>query len=284
MTATKGWLFGIVGLGVGLLLGFSAGQNNVASTSSPLNPQQRALDANLWIQTSAEYRACCLTIFHCAFERLEMKKAVTMPGKLPFAVIMDLDETVFDNSPFQTFLSRNSLAYSDALWDEWEKDHANEVRTVPGALDFIRKAEAIGVSVVYISNRSEKYRSATLDAIKHLGMNRKDIEGRMWLATNSSDKTARRREVRERYNVLMLIGDNLRDLSEEFRANKVDPNDIVGLKKGIAERFERVDRNREKWGDEWIMLPNPVYGEWTKLAGATPLEVLNPSKMSTPNQ
>ncbi len=37
----------------------------------------------------------------------------TSEGRQPAAVVLDLDETVFDNSAFQTFLYRNNLEYTD---------------------------------------------------------------------------------------------------------------------------------------------------------------------------
>ena len=280
--STHGWALAGIGLGVGLLLGYMAGQNDTPAPPRA-NPQLRALDADLWIQTSAEYRACCLQTYRLAGESLRRKLAAfNRNGPKPPAIVMDLDETVFDNSPFQTFLFRYRLAYSDELWQGWEKDHADEVRLVPGALDFIRAAEAAGVAVCYISNRTEEFRDGTVAALRHVGLDVKNLERRLLLAKETSDKTARRDEVRARYEVLMLLGDNLRDFAEEFRAPKVAPGDAAGLKAAIAQRDDKVDREREKWGDDWFILPNPVYGEWAKLAGDDPLEVLRPSRMKAP--
>ncbi len=280
MHPNHGWALGGIGLLVGLLAGYVAGQNDGLS-QRPVNAQLRAVDADLWVQTAAEYRACCLQTYRLAAERLSQKLAgLNRNASKPPAVIMDLDETVFDNSPFQTWLLRYGLAYTDARWEVWERDHADEVRLVPGALDFIRAAESAGVTVCYITNR--KYRDGTIAALKHVDIDVKDIDGRLLLATTTSDKTARREEVRKRYAVLMLLGDNLRDFSEEFRAPKVDPADAAGLRRAIAERDDKVSRGGQKWGDDWFILPNPVYGEWTKLTGDNPLEVLRPSGMPAP--
>jgi acid phosphatase len=281
MPATRGWIIGAIGLGVGLLVGYIAGQNDAPP---PVNPQLRALDADLWMQTAAEYRACCLQTYRLAGERLKQRlSGFNRNGPKPPAVILDLDETVLDNSPFQTWLFRYHLAYSQNLWDVWEKDYPGEVRLVPGALDFIRDAEAAGAAVCYISNRVEQYRASTLKALERVGISVKDIDNRLFLtAEKVSDKSARRERVGQRYEVLMLLGDNLRDFSEEFRAEKVDPADAPALRKAITARYDQVDRERAKWGADWFILPNPVYGEWTKLTGKNPLEVLRPSGMKAP--
>jgi predicted secreted acid phosphatase len=39
------------------------------------------------------------------------------------------------------------------------------------------------------------------------------------------------------------------------------------LDAAIRERKEKVDKARAKWGSEWVILPNPVYGEWTRPLG-----------------
>lgn len=267
----------------GLLLGYLIGQGSVAPPAPP-NPRTRALDADFWIQTSAEYHACCLQTYHIAGERLRDKLAKLPKEGLPPAIVMDLDETVLDNSPFQTWMYRFSRAYDQPLWDRWEADFPDEVRIMPGAAGFIRDAENAGLTVYYISNRNQKTAGSTRKALDHLGLSTKDFDRRFLGLTKEtgSDKESRRAEVRKRHRVLMLLGDNLRDFSEEFRAPKVAPNNGPALREAIAERKRKVDQERARFGEEWIILPNPVYGEWTELQGADPLEVLNPSRMPGP--
>jgi 5'-nucleotidase (lipoprotein e(P4) family) len=275
---SRGWLLGGIGLAVGLLIGYLAGQDGQPRP----NPQERSLDADLWVQTAAEYRACCLQTYRLAGEQLEKKLAEPPKGTLPPAVVMDLDETVLDNSPFQTWMYRYRVEYAQPLWDRWEEDFPDEVRLVPGAGDFIARAKKAGVAVVYISNRSQKYRPSTVRALVHLGLEEGDVGGRLLLATTTGDKTARRKAAEKQYRVLMYFGDNLRDFSEEFRAPRVAADDVAGLKKAIADRYQKVERHRERWGHDWVILPNPCYGEWTKLVGRRPAEVLRQATMPGP--
>jgi acid phosphatase len=271
-------LAGVVGLAVGLALGHLA-----APEATRPNPQERALDADLWMQTSGEYRACCLQAYRLASERLEQKLA-KLPGEgKPPAVVMDLDETVLDNSGYQTWLYEYGQDYTDASWQDWERNHFDEVRLAPGAGDFIRGAEKAGVTVVYLSNRFEKNRRYTIKALRHAGLNTDRIEDRLLLNQGTSDKTARRKQVADRYRVLMLFGDNLRDFDEELKApNGLDSSDADAQNKAVEQRLRKVDRRRSRWGDDWIILPNPAYGEWTRLVGGRPLLNLRRTTMKPP--
>jgi acid phosphatase len=253
----------------------------IAQQQVPPFPMAWRMGSNLYMQTAAEYRACCLQIYASATRRLE---AIMQAKPLAFpkpAVVMDLDETVLDNSAFQTFLYQNNLEYTEALWDMYEKDYPNEVTLVPGAKDFIAKAESDGVTVVYISNRSETNRQSTIKALERLGINTDDIAERLLLKKKgeSSDKSARREEVSLRYNILLHIGDNLRDFSEAFAAAKLGASAAVANLTEIERRYAVVDSAASHWGVDWFILPNPVYGEWEKLLGDQPKQKLRATAM-----
>ncbi len=251
------------------------------------NPQEPLLQANLYMQNSAEFRAACLQTYNWAEAMLRLKaraaKAdrVRTPGAQRLAIIMDLDETVLDNGSFQTYLDRERRAYSEADWQRYEQT-PGDVRLIAGAKEFIAAAEAMDVDVVYISNRWAKNGRFTIEALRMLGINTANIESRLLLREEgaTSNKTERRAKVAETRKVLMLIGDNLRDLSEEFVAPSIkDQNDLVEVRAGIALRARVVDKNAEKWGSEWIILPNPIYGEYDKLKGSDPHKILRPSSL-----
>ncbi len=257
-----------------------------ASAVAPaVNPQESLLLANLYMQTSAEYEAVCLQTYSLALERLKIKLAAQSVGERKPAVVMDLDETVIDNSGFQTFLDREKLNYSDALWDVWEKDYPDEVRLIPGAKGFITGAENLGVTVVYLSNRLTKNSAGTKSALRRLELNTEGIDDRLLLQETggSSDKTARRKSADRKFLVLMYFGDNLRDFSEDFVAPKLAETDDAGQLKAIAERRAKVDRAAYRWGNDWIILPNPVYGEWQRLLGRDPRTKLNKTRMTAPS-
>ena len=242
------------------------------------NPNERLLYANLYVQTAAEYEAICLQTYNWAAEKLKTKlAAVPKDGKTP-AVVMDLDETVFDNSRYFSFLDRERLAGASALWDLWEIEYFREVLLVPGAKAFIEAAEGMGVSVVYISNRQTRLQNDTIAALRHLGLSVEDIDRRLMLREESSEKTLRRAKAESMFRVVMWVGDNLRDFSEEFTAPSQYANDAERLQ-AIAARKEKVRRAAARWGDDWIVLPNPVYGEWPKPLGPEPRNFLRKTEM-----
>ncbi len=231
------------------------------------DPENRALDANLYLQTSAEYRACCLQAYSTAISRLREEVGKLPKGQAkPPAVIMDLDETVLDNGAFQTKQLRSGLAYDQRTWDLWEEKGAAEVRLVPGAKEFILEAVKLKVAVIYISNRADRFKNQAKEALNLLGIPESNDDH--WkLATSTTNKTERRIEVEKNFQVLLNIGDNLRDFDEQFRFSDLGMATRADLEKAIQQRKAKVDAAAAAFGSKWIILPNPVYGEWTKPLG-----------------
>jgi acid phosphatase len=263
MTNRQGWVLIGVLVGLGLL---QAQQAMVPFKAE--SPPLRGLDANLYMQISAEYRACCYQAYNLATMRLK-ERYEAMKDKEKLAVILDLDETVLDNAGFQSMLLRSGLAYDQRLWDLWEDNEGDKVGLIPGAKEFIGEARRLGVDVVYISNRSEKYRQKNLELLTRLGIGVKDPK-QLKLFEKTTDKTAHRKEVESNYTVLLNIGDSLRDFDERFRSSVDNEKEKAGAGKltaAIKDRKDKVDTAREKWGSDWIILPNPAYGEWTKALG-----------------
>jgi 5'-nucleotidase (lipoprotein e(P4) family) len=257
---------GATKVAVSLLVAFAASGGSFAQQApqsyKAADPPNRNLDASLYMETAAEYRAACYQAYNFATERL--KKVAGQPGK--FAVITDLDETVIDNSGFMAMQLRSGLGYDQRLWDDWEQNHPDKLALVPGAKEFIHEADNQHVAVFYISNRNERFRAQTKYALGSL-LGMPIGEEFLKLRTGPSDKTARFNEVTASgYTVLLYLGDNLRDFDDtlKFRplVNDTDPE----LDAAIKDRKAAIDKDRLKMGVEWIILPNPVYGEWLQAA------------------
>lgn len=267
------WLLGAA-VGAASVLGVQSSAQNEPPYRKT-DPPYRGLDANLFVQTSAEYRACCYQAFNAATSRLNGIVACRPRGPKPFAVVLDLDEMVIDNRGYQTAMLKTGLAMDARTWDRWEKT-TGEIRLIPGAAEFLAQARAQGVAAVYISNRTDTHREAM-----HADLARLEIDvpdGQLLLRTgNSGDKTARRQQAAEAFDIVLLVGDNLRDLDERFA---FDP------KKGIDGRFAEVDATRDRFLTDWIILPNPVYGDWTRpfhpRDGKADVNLLTPTKFSMP--
>ncbi len=222
-----------------------------------------ALNATLWAQTAAEYRASALQAYQAARRSLHRALADTTwtaaleqreqkgYGSLPPAVVLDVDETVLDNSPYQAWLITAGTAYPEG-WEAWIE--AREAAPVPGALAFTRFADSLGVTVFYLTNRRHHQEAATRDNLERFGFPlRPDLdvlvtrgEREDWA---SSDKGSRRQALADRYRLLLLVGDNLGDF-------------VSGVDTTLAARSALLDRHAAYWGTRWIVLPNPLYGSW----------------------
>ncbi len=224
------------------------------------SPPFRGLDANLFMQTSAEYRACCLQAFNLADRVISdrLKQASQPVSDKRSAVVFDLDETVLDNGRFQTKQIRDGVAFEAGRWSNWEQNGGSELDVIPGAKPFIQKLDSLGIERVYITNRNESCHAQTLEALGRLGISVPADQLLCSSEATGTNKTKRRESVEARFNVLVYIGDNLRDFDEVFRYNE---------QAGIDGRKKLVDERAEKFGRDWIILPNPAYGEWLKPLG-----------------
>jgi 5'-nucleotidase (lipoprotein e(P4) family) len=224
------------------------------------------LNAVLWVQRSAEYQAVTRTIYRAAADKLDLALNeknwdALVPGErgnaatgLPPAVIMDVDETVLDNSPYQARLVRDGKEFEDITWDAWVAE--KKAKPLAGVVDFAKAATAKGVTILYLSNRAEHLQAATLANLKSAGMPVKDDSVFLGLGTfvkeceqHGSEKNCRRKLAGQQYRVLMQFGDQLGDFAQ-IVANTTD---------GRAQLYAEY----EDWfGERWWMLPNPTYGSW----------------------
>ncbi len=202
------------------------------------------LYATLYQQHAAEYVALCYQAFNLASAQLE--KEMKLADGRPVAVIVDIDETILDNSPYQAQAIKEGFGYP-RKWAEWVELAQAEV--VPGALEFLREAESLGAEVFYITNRKEEFREATLRNLREKGLPFAEDEF-LLLRTVTNDKEPRRMIVFDTHHVAVLIGDNLGDFETAF--DSVDPET----------RMQYTAAMRKEFGNRYIMLPNAIYGTW----------------------
>jgi 5'-nucleotidase (lipoprotein e(P4) family) len=247
LNLTKSVIYTLLSLAflVPVALGQTAG-TSMGRQATANNEYQVA--AILWTQSSAEYRAIAYQTFSLAKLRLdvELSKRSGRQAKSA-AVIVDADETVLDNSRFQAELVLRSIPYTSANWQSW-CDRA-EAGAVPGAVGFLKYAARRGVRVFYITNRREGEKAGTMQNLMKLGFPNVTQESVM-IRDQGSSKEARREKVRAKHSILLLVGDNLNDFTDDFS------------NKSIADRSAEVDRQRAEFGSRFIILPNPMYGDW----------------------
>lgn len=245
-----------------LLLTITACRTQKA-TQSTTSLQHGPAWGALWQQRAAEYKALCLQAYQLAAIRVEeMSHQQTLR---PRAVVTDIDETVLDNSPFSVTSAFNGQPFTQQAWEQWTSKAICD--TVPGALAFFKYAASTGLTIYYITNRQESERAATLKNLRKWDFPFADNE-HLILSSGSSDKEPRRSAIEKKYEIAMLVGDNLGDFSDVF------------YKKTSDERNAAVERLHAEFGRRFIMLPNVMYGDW--LSSLLPKNVkLNAQQMDS---
>lgn len=228
-----------------LLAGCTASKHAAQPASQGLLVPNGPAWAALWQQRSAEYKALCFQAYNIAKERLD--SYLLQPGIKNPAVITDIDETVLDNSPYEAHEALNNALYSDSSWMVWTAKVACD--TVPGALSFLKYAASRGIQVFYITNRLEAEKKVTVANLKKWSFPNADDE-HVLLKANKSNKDDRRNFVANNHTVLLLLGDNLGDFESIFDHQSYE------------KRNELAEENSIKFGSRFIVLPNPMYGEW----------------------
>jgi 5'-nucleotidase (lipoprotein e(P4) family) len=212
---------------------------------------QQNVDATIYQHASAEGARLYEQCYELARMRLDVN--LLAKSELPPAVIVDIDETVLDNSAYQVTNAVRGRTYSKESWNEWAL--MGSAKALPGALDFLRYAVSRGCEVFYITNRAAGERNATLKNLFELGFPMADEAHLMTMEGEVSDKTERRARVAKSHRIVLLCGDQLRDFDERFKDRSVDQG--LPMVKALHDTLSRY----------FVLLPNPMYGTWLDAAG-----------------
>ena len=206
--------------------------------------------AILWTQTSGEMRALAYQAFNLARMVLDRDLRMRHRNRLRPAIIVDVDETIVDNSRYQATLLKNRQNHSSQRFTDWI--NRAEAAALPGAVEFLRYATSRGVRIFYITNRREIEKEGTAVNLKKLGFPEVN-EQTLLVRTDpqSSSKELRRQSVYKKHRIVLLMGDNLNDFAEIFDKSKT-----------VADRLAAAEQNKDKFGVRFIVLPNAMYGDW----------------------
>lgn len=225
-----------------------------AQDAEPVQPKSgdnALLYALAWKQTAAEYQALYYQGFNIARMQVAAALATRQPGDKPLAVITDVDDTVLHSLSYWGRLVKSRMDFfDDALWDRWVE--TNQVTATPGALEFLQFCERNGVEVFYVTNRDQGENTFEM-ALAHLhkvGFPYVDAE-HVTVLRDSSNKEPRQDELMAHYKVITTLGDNLND----FRRKYYIRGDIDGRSAAMAQ-------DKEKFGSEYVLFPNPTDGQW----------------------
>ncbi|MBB3456955.1 acid phosphatase [Rhizobium sp. BK313] len=220
------------------------------------------LNAVLWDQTSVEAKANALGAYALAHYRLDEaladKSWTAAPAEqtgafqdLPPAIILDVDDTVLNTSPYQAWNVINSTSFTPDSWNKYvnaERDVA-----IPGAVEFTQYAASKGVKVFYVTNRTADEEKPTVEEMKRFGFPMGDNVDTFLSAKEQPDwgsaKGTRRAFIAKNYRILLMFGDNLGDFTDDYKGT-------------VEERDKVFEADAAHFGHDWIAIANPTYGSF----------------------
>jgi acid phosphatase len=214
---------------------------------APASASQAVLpDSIRWVRTSAEYIAACLETFRAASVRVEAEAAQRPSGS--WAVILDADETVLDNSLYQAERAEQRLGYSDESWAAWVK--RREATPIPGAAAFLARVRALGGRIAIVTNRLQSVCADTAAVFERHALAYDAILCRV--DGTPSDKNPRFQDVAAGRSpagstpltVVAFLGDNILDFPTLSQSVRTQPAAYADF------------------GVRFFLLPNPMYGSW----------------------
>jgi 5'-nucleotidase (lipoprotein e(P4) family) len=236
-------------LGLAIVVAFTSTSFAADKSFTAKNLNDESVLALSWVQNSAEFTALSYQAFNFAKLRWDMDK---QDGKK--AIVVDVDETIIDNSPYNGGLIGKDYGYSGDTWKAWSEDKS--ATALPGAVAFLNHVVETGGDVFYVTNRKsmpEKnmdLKPSTMENLKALGFPQID-DKHMMLRTNTSEKQERRDSITAMgYKIVLLMGDNLGDFDVAFEGST------------MVSRAKAVEDHKAIFGDKFIVLPNPTYGAW----------------------
>ncbi|WP_421037287.1 5'-nucleotidase, lipoprotein e(P4) family [Mitsuaria sp. CC2] len=232
---------------------------------------REGVTATLWFQSAVERRAATLAVYRAATERLPAARRATRETasleqdsqggfmRKPPAIVLDVDETVVDNSPYEAWRIRAGKPYDSASWAAWVA--SAQATAIPGAPEFIARARTLGFRIVFITNRTCPadgpfgpdglhtacpQKAQTLANLERV-LGRVVAPGDLMLRGDradwaESDKSARRLAVARTHRIAMLVGDDLNDFVPRAKYDE--------------------ESQAKRWGLSWVPIPNPTYGSW----------------------
>ena len=219
------------------------------------NPQTPYLVATKYFQNSAESAALYHQGYNMAYDYVD-KVMKNYKGDIPACVVLDIDETVLDNSYYQGSLYQKAENFSPKTWDEWVV--LSLAPALPGVVNYLNKVRDLGVEPIFITNRASYLIDATIVNLEKVGIevSRKFIVGK----DKIHSKELRRSRFQNSCRLIQLIGDNLSDFSDDYDGDSID------------KRKKQVQQKSDLLGTRYILLPNPMYGDWRKTILESPLK------------
>lgn len=227
------------------------------------------VDALVWLDTSAEQSALYRQAFQLARYRVDsVVRTDGRPLRPRYCVFTDCDETILDNSEYNAWLALTGRNFHPVTWDEYCRSKRS--RACPGAVPFAIWLAEAGIELFYVTSRSNATRAATTSNLAMLGfpvtsfdetddphvthlfmadMPHPDKASAPWGKWDQYEWIIRHRQLEP----ILWLGDNLSDFRSCYKTQRWD------------ERLHSAEQeDRENWGTRYIVMPNPVYGDWQR--------------------
>jgi 5'-nucleotidase (lipoprotein e(P4) family) len=196
-----------------------------------------------WVERSAEYEALVRQVYRTATAHVERAAAGRAAGT--WGVVLDADETVISNLPYQQALA--GRPYDEAAWTAWVR--RREATALPGAAAFLDRVRALGGRIAIVTNRREPVCDDTKAVFDARGL----AYDLMLCRTGAGDKNPRFEAVQSGLlpstlpplAIVAFVGDNIGDFPALSQA----------IRGGGDDAFR-------EFGSRYFVLPNPMYGSW----------------------
>ncbi|KGR72682.1 5'-nucleotidase, lipoprotein e(P4) family [Streptococcus phocae subsp. salmonis] len=216
----------------------------VRLTNDQLKSKENTMSV-LWYQQSEEAKALYLQGYQVARQRLDT--ILGQESEKPYSIVLDIDETVLDNSPYQAKNIKEGTSFTPDSWDVWVQKKS--AKPVAGAKEFLTYANEKGVQIYYVSDRTTKQVDPTMENLEKEGLPVQGKDHFLFYEEGMKSKESRRQKVLETTNLVMLFGDNLVDFAEFSKTSRDD-------RKALLEELHK------EFGNKFIIFPNPMYGSW----------------------
>ncbi len=219
--------------------------------TSTVRPAEAGANLQIkYVRDSAEYALLTAQIYRIAGSAVERARQA-LPKGAAWAVVLDIDETVLDNSAYELERAAYHQGFDPDSWGAWV-DRA-QAGVVPGVVDFVGAVRTAGGRVAFITNRGEAAREATLRNLAGIGAWRDGDLLCLKPAGAGPSKAGRRAELRDGRGACSWPGRPVTVLAYL--------GDQVGDFPGRGE--ERGVNWSEAFGVRYFLLPDPMYGDWT---------------------
>ena len=206
-------------------------------------------EAIRWTRGAAEHRALFLQVYSMATARVESEAARRPAGS--WAVVLDADETVIDNSAYQLERARLGKPFDAASWRAWTA--RREATPLPGAAAFLARVRALGGRIAIVTNRTVSECPDTEAVFRACALAFDALLCKP--DAGPSDKNPRFEAVARgttgtglpALEIVAFVGDNIQD--------------FPGLGQALR---EREDAAFAEFGRLFFLLPNPMYGSWER--------------------